>query len=160
LITRHLDELGGGATGLGPIELCVAAIGLAPTDDLRWRLRQFASKELVAATRASDVDAILQLLAAAPDPAAVADSTLTAQLRRSALGDDALATVSDVDARIEVLRQTLDVARSAGLAVWGVAGRLARLHQRLAETYLRGGNDGEATRHERRAIAYRSWSQP
>ncbi|HEX7838900.1 MAG TPA: hypothetical protein VF469_15590, partial [Kofleriaceae bacterium] len=159
LIARHLDELGRGATGLGPIELCVAAIGLAPTDELRARLRYHVSKALAVATKAKDVDAILQLLQAAPDPVAVADSLLAAQLLRSELGDDAMASVSDVDARIEALRQTLDVARSAGLAIRGVARRLAILHERLAETYVRGGNGGEAARHEHRALAYRSWSQ-
>jgi hypothetical protein len=157
LIARGLDELGG-ATGLESIELCVAAIGLAPSDDLRARLRRQVGTALAPATKVKEVDAILQRLQAAPDPVRVAESLLAAQLRRSELGDDALSSVGDLEARIEALRQTLDVARSATLAIRGVARRLVMLHERLAETYRRGGNDGEAARHDRRAVAYRSWS--
>jgi len=159
LIARQLDELGG-AAGLESIELCVAAIGLAPSDDLRARLRRHVGTALAAATRVKEVDAILQRLQAAPDPVRVADSLLAAQLRRSEFGDDALSSIADLEARIEALRQTLDVARSAALAIRGVAERLVSLHERLAETYRRGGNDGEAARHARRAVAYRTWSQP
>jgi hypothetical protein len=159
LIARHLDELGT-APGLDSIELCVAAVGLAPSDDLRGRLRRHVGTALRTATKVKEVDAILQLLQAAPDRVQIADSLVAAQLRRSELGDDALSSVGDLEARIEVLRQTLDAARSAALAVRGVAQRLVILHERLAETYRRGGNDGEAARHARRAVAYRTWSQP
>jgi tetratricopeptide (TPR) repeat protein len=159
LIARHLDELGG-AAGLESIELCVAAVGLAPSDDLRAHLRHHVATALRAATQVKQVDAILQLLQAAPDPVRVAEGLLTAQIRRSELGDAALSSTGYLEARIEALRQTLDVARSAALAVRGVAERLVILHERLAEAYRRRGNDGEAARHVRRAIAYRSWSQP
>ena len=159
LIARHLDELGSGATGLGPIELCVTAIGLAPADPLRARLRLHVAMALAAATKVKDVDAILGALQTAPDPVTVADSLIAAQVRRSELGDDTMASISDVDARIEALRHTLDVARSAGLPIRGVARRLAILHERLAETYARAGNDGEAARHAHRAVAYRGWSR-
>jgi tetratricopeptide (TPR) repeat protein len=159
LITRGLDELGG-ATGLESIELCVAAIGLAPSDDLRARLRRQIGTALAPATKVKEVDAILQRLQAAPDPVRVAESLLVVQIRRSELGDDALSSVGDLEARIEALRQTLDVARSATLAIRGIAQRLLILHDRLAATYLRGGNYDEAARHDRRAAAYRTWSQP
>jgi hypothetical protein len=158
LIVRHLDALGA-ASGLDPIEQCVAAIGLAPSDHLRAHLRRHVGTALAAATRVKEVDAILQLLGAAPEPLRVAEAVLAAQIRRSELGDDALSSVGDLEARIEALRQTLDVARSATLAVRGVAHRLLLLHNRLAAIYRRGGNDDEAARHDRRAFAYRTWSQ-
>lgn len=159
LIVRHLDEPGA-AAGLDSIELCVAAVGLAPSDELRGRLRRHVGTALRAATKVKQVDAILQLLQAAPDPVQVADGLLAAQLRRSELGDDALSSIGDLEARVEALRQTLDVARSAALAIRGIAQRLLILHDRLAATYLRGGNESEAARHDRRAAAYRTWSQP
>jgi hypothetical protein len=158
LIASHLD--GAGSAGLEPIELCVAAIGLAPSDDLRTRLRNAVRRALAAATKVKEVDAILVRLQAAPDPVRVADGLLAAQIRRSELGDDALSSIGDLEARIESLRQTLDVARSAALAIRGIAQRLLILHDRLAATYLRGGNEAEAARHDRRAAAYRNWSQP
>ena len=135
-------------------------VALAPSDELRARLRNHVRWALAAATRVKDVDAVLVRLQAAPDPVRIADGLLAAQLRRSELGDDALSSIGDLEARIEVLRQTLDVARSAALAIRGIAQRLATLHDRLAATYLGGGNPDEAARHDRRAVAYRTWSQP
>jgi hypothetical protein len=90
----------------------------------------------------------------------LAECLLAAELRRSELADDALAAIDALDLRIETLRQTLDLARSAGLSIRGVAQKLAILHDRLAAIYGRGGNEGEAARHDRRAVAYRTWSQP
>jgi hypothetical protein len=57
-----------------------------------------------------------------------------------------------------LLRHVRDRARCAGVSIRAVARRLAMLHEQLVAIYLRGGNQREAERHERRAQAYDSWS--
>src|SRR5262249_46241528 len=138
LIARHLDDLGGAAAELEPIQLCVTGVSLAPIDELRRQLRTRVGAALAAARTAADVDKILAALRPTPDPLPIAESLLAAQLRRSELADDTLTTIGGLDARIETLRQLLDLARTAGQSVRGVSRQLAILHERLGAIYQRG----------------------